>query len=132
MAWGNKAGDTPVSTGGALSFIGAEVVITGNVKAGGAMHIDGTVEGDIECGQITLGGSGSVKGNIVADRATIAGSVEGTVTAGDILAEKTARISGDLAYDNVSIENGARIDGRLTQRTTAQAGELKLVSAINE
>ncbi|MEY4501622.1 MAG: hypothetical protein RIS52_1512 [Pseudomonadota bacterium] len=136
MAWGSKAGETTVrssngSGAGALSFIGPEVTITGNVDATGSMHVDGSVQGDLTCSQITLGASGAVKGNITAERATLAGSVDGTVTAGELIIEKSARLSGDLSYDNVSIENGAKVDGRLTQRVAATS-ELKLVTAINE
>jgi cytoskeletal protein CcmA (bactofilin family) len=133
MAWGTKAGETPTrSGGGALSFIGDEVTITGNLDAAGDVHVDGTIQGDLTCGQLILGQSGVVKGNITAARATLAGSVEGTVTAGDLVVEKSARLSGDLSYDNVSIETGAKVDGRLTQRGTAATGELKLVTAIND
>jgi cytoskeletal protein CcmA (bactofilin family) len=132
MAWGNKTGDTPTrASGGALSFIGSEVTITGNLDAAGDVHIDGTVEGDVTCGLVILGASGNVKGNITAERASIAGSVNGTVTAGELLVEKTARLTGDLSYDNVSIETGAKVDGRLTQRVSPTS-ELKLVTAIND
>ncbi len=132
MAWGSKSGDAPArSGGGTLSFIGAEVTITGNLDASGDIHIDGTVQGDVTCGLCILGASGHVKGNITAERASIAGTVEGTVTAGELLVEKSARLTGDLSYDNVSIETGAKVDGRLTQRA-AQASELKLVTVVNE
>lgn len=120
------------STGSALSFIGSEVTITGNVNASGDIHVDGTIEGDLTCGQLILGGSGRVKGNITAQRATLGGTVEGSVNAGELLVERSAQLSGDLSYDSVSIETGAKVDGRLTQRTSAASNELKLVSAINE
>lgn len=141
MAWGTKTGgDAPVrtSSGNALSFIGNEVTITGNIDATGDMHIDGTVEGNVTCGQLILGSSGRVKGHITAQRATIGGTVEGTVTAGELLVERSAQLTGDLAYDSVSIETGAKVDGRLTQKSGSAAspanasGELKLVAAINE
>jgi cytoskeletal protein CcmA (bactofilin family) len=133
MAWGGKANEGPARpSGGALSFIGNEVTITGNLDAAGDIHVDGTVKGDISCGQLILGTNGSVTGNITAERATLAGSVEGTVTAGELIIEKAARLSGDLSYDNVSIENGAKVDGRLTQRSANSGGELKLVTAIND
>jgi cytoskeletal protein CcmA (bactofilin family) len=135
MAWGGKAGEAGArgGGGGALSFIGSEVTITGNVDAAGDMHIDGTVQGDVSCGQITLGTSGTVRGNITAERATLAGTVEGIVTAGDLIVEKSARLSGDLSYDSLSIEAGGKVDGRLTQRTSATGtGELKLVSVAQD
>jgi cytoskeletal protein CcmA (bactofilin family) len=136
MAWGNKVGESvsaPVSSGGnAMSFIGGEVVITGNVTGQGDLHIDGTVEGDVAGNTVILGPSGTIKGNLVADRANVGGAVEGTVNAATLVIERTARVSGDLTYQNVSIENGAQVEGRLTQRNNAgsNVGELKLVNAV--
>ena len=94
----------------------------------GDIHLDGDVQGDIACGSLTLGAQGCVKGNVSAQRATIAGAVEGTVVATELVIEKTARIQGDVAYESISIETGARVDGRLSQKGPP-AGELKLVSA---
>jgi cytoskeletal protein CcmA (bactofilin family) len=128
MAWGNKdSGSAPAAgrSGGALSFIGSEVVINGNVSGQGDLHIDGTIEGDVACKLLILGAVGTIKGNIHADRATIAGTVHGTTNVGELTVEKTARVSGDLCYNTVSIENGAQVDGRLSQRGGA---DLKLVA----
>jgi cytoskeletal protein CcmA (bactofilin family) len=136
MAWGNKAGEgvgAPVSSGSnAMSFIGGEVVITGNVTGQGDLHIDGTVEGDVSGNAVILGPSGTIKGNLVADRANVGGTVEGTVNAATLVIERTAKVKGDLTYQNVSIENGAQVEGRLTQRNNAGSGvgELKLVNAV--
>jgi cytoskeletal protein CcmA (bactofilin family) len=129
MAWGGKNGEAgPARGSGSLSFIGNEVTITGNVQASGDMHVDGTIDGDLACGTLTLGESGRVKGNISAERATLAGTVEGTVSAGELIVEKAARISGDVSYANISVEAGAKIDGRLSQRGATSSGDLKLVA----
>ncbi len=132
MAWGSKAGDGATAQrnggGGTLSFIGTEVTITGNISGNGDIHLDGTVDGDIRCRSLILGNAGHVRGNIEAEKATIAGTVEGTVGASTLTVEKSARISGDLAYESVSIETGAQVDGRVSHRHAADTG-LKLVSA---
>jgi cytoskeletal protein CcmA (bactofilin family) len=130
MAWGSKAGETPgtAARGGALSFIGAEVTITGNVSGNGDLHLDGTVEGDLACNSLILGPGGRIRGNISAATATLAGTIEGTVEARSVTVEKSARIAGDIAYESLSIENGAQVDGRLTQRGGGDAG-LKLVAS---
>ena len=131
MAWGNKSGEASPRSGGSMSFIGSEVSITGNISASGDIHLDGAVQGDISCGSLTVGASGQVKGNVLAQRATVAGAVEGSVVATELVVEKTAKISGDVSYESISIETGARVDGRLSQKA-AQSGELKLVSAGGE
>ena len=114
-----------------MSFIGGEVIINGNVSGQGDLHLDGTIEGDVGCKTLILGAAGRIKGNIIADRATIAGTVEGIVNATTLTVEKSARITGDLSYQALSIEPGAQVDGRLSQRGNA-TGELKLVSAVGD
>ncbi len=133
MAWG-KAGDISPKGGsaGSMSFIGNEVRIVGNISAGGVVHIDGTVDGDVSCAQVMLGASGTINGNITSDRATLAGTVKGSISAGELIVEKSAQLSGDLCYDTVTIENGAKVDGRLSLRETNVGGELKLVSVVND
>jgi cytoskeletal protein CcmA (bactofilin family) len=132
MAWGSKTGESGTGSstvsGNALSFVGREVSIHGNVTGQGDLHIDGAVDGDINCGVLIIGASGRVKGNVTAKRATIAGMIDGTVTAETLIVEKTATVTGDLSYNSVSIETGAQVDGRLTQRNPGQLGELKLVA----
>ncbi len=103
------------------------MTITGNISGKGDLHLDGSVEGDIHCASLILGSGGRIKGNINAETATLGGTVGGTVSARTLIVEKTARISGDLTYESVSIETGALVDGRLTQR--GGEGQLKLVSS---
>lgn len=131
MAWGSKSGDGASRTGGSMSFIGSELSITGNISGAGDVHLDGVVQGDVSCGTLTIGASGQVNGNVAAQRATVAGTIEGSVVATELVVEKSARISGDVSYESISIENGARVDGRLSQKA-APSGELKLVSAGGE
>lgn len=138
MAWGSKESGASTTAapgaakrgGGTLSYIGAEVTITGNISGGGDIHLDGTVDGDVGCNTLILGGGGRVRGNIVADKVTLGGSVDGTVSAATLTVEKSARISGDLSYDLISIENGAQVDGRMMRRNAARdTSGLTLVSS---
>jgi cytoskeletal protein CcmA (bactofilin family) len=129
MAWGSKSeGGAQAQAKGGMSFIGGEVTISGNVSGQGDLHLDGTIEGDLACNTLILGPGGRVKGNIQAAKATLAGAVDGTVDARDLVVEKSARVRGDLSYESVSIETGAQVDGRLTQRGGGDHG-LKLVMA---
>jgi cytoskeletal protein CcmA (bactofilin family) len=121
----------PVRTGanGNLSFLGADVTITGNIGGDGNLHIDGRVDGDVQCGALIVGNSGQVNGNITAEDAKIAGSVNGTVSAQTLTIEASARILGDLAYDSVSVETGAQVEGRVKRLTREDAGgALKLIA----
>lgn len=126
----NKNEQRPVarSGSGAMSFLGSEVTVTGNIGGQGNLHIDGRVDGDVNCASLIIGNAGQVNGNITADDAKIAGSVTGTVSAKVLTIEASARITGDLSYDSVSVETGAQVEGRVKRLTREDAGGLKLIA----
>jgi cytoskeletal protein CcmA (bactofilin family) len=98
---------------GMFSVIGADIVIVGNVSATNDLHIDGRVEGDITCASLIQGAESRIGGLITADTARLAGTVDGTVRVKNLTIDRTARINGDVEYDQITIETGGHIDGRL-------------------
>jgi cytoskeletal protein CcmA (bactofilin family) len=127
----NKNDQRPAvrSGSGTLSFLGSEVTITGNIGGQGNLHIDGRVDGDVNCASLIVGHSGQVNGNITADDAKIAGTVTGTVAAKVLTIEASARITGDLSYDSVSVETGAQVDGRVKRLSREEPAGLKLIAS---
>jgi cytoskeletal protein CcmA (bactofilin family) len=109
--------------GGGLSFIGPDVVVSGDVAAKSQIHIDGRVDGNVACDTLIQGGGGVIAGHIVADAAHLAGLVDGTVKARLVTLEATARVTGDVTYETLSIAAGAAIEGRLTRKEAAPAVE---------
>ena len=107
----------------ALSFIGAEVIISGDLATDAQIHVDGRIDGNVRCAQLGQGPDGIIAGNIFAEEARLAGRVEGTVSAGTLVVEASATILGDVAYDTISIEAGARIEGRLARRAALNAAD---------
>jgi cytoskeletal protein CcmA (bactofilin family) len=99
-----------------LSFIGAEVVVSGNIATDAQLHVDGRIDGDVKCAQLIQGVQGIIAGNIDAEEARLAGTIHGTVVARTLIVEASARILGDVAYETVSIDAGAQIEGRLARR----------------
>ena len=129
------ASASAAAASGTFSVIGADVVITGNVSATADLHLDGSVEGDIACAALVQGGSGRIKGNVVAETARLAGTLEGSIAARDLTVERTAHISGEIAYETITIATGGHVEGRFALRGgTVLAGEspLKLVSGPGE
>lgn len=120
---------TASRAGGNLSFIGGDVTVTGNIGGKGNLHVDGRIDGDVECASLILGASGQINGNVRAAEAKIAGSVNGTVAAEALTIDASARIDGDLSYDAVSIETGAQVEGRVKRLTRPDAGGLKLIAS---
>jgi len=96
-----------------FSVIGADLVITGNVRATADLHIEGRIEGDLDCGNLVVGAEAVIQGQVRADSARIAGRIEGTVSIRQLTVESGARITGDVEYETISLETGAHVDGRL-------------------
>lgn len=110
------------SGGGGLSFIGPDVVVSGDLTTESQIHIDGRIDGDVACATLIQGKGGTIAGNIVAESACIAGLVDGTVNARLVTLEPSARVTGDVTYETLSIAAGATIDGRLARREGAGTG----------
>lgn len=106
---------------GMFSVIGPDVVIAGNVTATADLHIDGRVEGDVNCGSLAQGSESQIFGSVTAESARLAGSIEGTVRVRQLTVERSARITGDVEYENITIENGGHIDGRMKHMSTVEA-----------
>lgn len=111
--FGAKA-EGSVRRSGALSVIGADVAVKGDVTTVSDLHIDGAIEGDVDCGALTQGASSRIRGVVKAKSARIAGTIEGSVAVAALIIERTARISGDVSYETLAIDAGATIDGRMT------------------
>jgi cytoskeletal protein CcmA (bactofilin family) len=100
-----------------LSFIGPEVLVSGDLATDAQLHVDGRIDGNVRCAQLVQGNAGIIAGDIHADEARIAGTIEGTVSVRTLFVEASARIMGDVAYETISIDAGAQIDGRLARRS---------------
>ena len=133
------------------TVIGASTVVNSNVTCGGNIEIRGSilgklivqgktviygsVEGDIETGELDIKNEGKVNGNIVcqndfvmaqnsnivgnvnAKNATIEAAIQGNVDVASVLRiGGSAIINGDIAAENLSVDGGAVINGRLTIR----------------
>jgi len=112
--------------GATFSVLGADTAIKGDLSASADLHIDGRVEGDITCAALVQGESSVITGAVTAESARLSGTVHGSITARELVILKSARIDGDVFYDALTIEQGARVDGRFSPRA---AGESHLVLA---
>ena len=120
------------SSGSTFSMLGGDTVITGNIEASVDLHVDGHVTGDIKCSSLVLGEGSEVTGAISAETVRIAGLVRGTIAARDVVILKTARIEGDVAYDALTIEQGARLEGKLTPNGGQMPPAIGLATPANE
>ncbi len=111
----------PASSSSTFSVIGSDVVIKGDVSATVDLHVDGRIEGDIQCASLVQGEGSHVEGAITAETARLAGSVSGSITARELVVLRTAKIQGDVHYDALTIEQGAEVEGRFAHRVPAKA-----------
>lgn len=113
-----------------FSLIGGDVTINGNLAASVDLHVDGVVEGDISCAALAQGPDSRIIGHVTAQSARLAGLVDGSITAGELVVESSARITGDVIYERITIEPGSRVDGRFRPKDSdAPATELKLIAS---
>lgn len=101
------------ATAATFSMLGADTVITGNIAATADLHIDGRVDGDIACHALVQGEDSEITGAIRAEAVRVAGFVQGMIVAREVVILRSARVAGDVCYDTLTIEQGARLDGRL-------------------
>jgi cytoskeletal protein CcmA (bactofilin family) len=112
-----------------FSLLGGDVFVRGDIEAGVDLHIDGRVDGNIECAGLVQGPDSRIKGHVVAKSACIAGTVEGSITTEELIVEGSARIIGDVSYLTISIATGGQIDGKLMHKEPGGQGDLKLVKS---
>ena len=97
------------------TYLGPTIALTGELRCGESLRIDGSVKGEVHCDQLlTIGEKGSVVASIEGDTVVIAGEVKGDITARrKITLESTARVTGDLTTPGIVIQEGARLEGRI-------------------
>jgi cytoskeletal protein CcmA (bactofilin family) len=97
------------------SVIGSATVVSGHVRGEGSLEILGRVEGDVTItGDVVVGPSGRVRGNVSAAELTVAGQVQGDLRGSEVvLVERGARVIGDIASPRIGIAPGALVRGHV-------------------
>ena len=116
------------------SVISSEVEIIGTVKTSGSIQIEGRVEGEVLSeGDVYIGKSGSLKGNLLVNSVSVAGTIQGNITAKDrIELKSTARLLGDIKAKRLAVEDGVTFVGKSEVNPTGQPIKLDAPSAPAE
>lgn len=96
------------------TLIGKETSFKGNLEApGGAVRIDGYFEGELHIGgDLIIGETGKVIGNLIAKNVVVAGEVNGSIESrGKLELAPTAKVVGDSKMVTLIIEDGAFLQG---------------------
>ena len=120
------AGDT--TKGSKMANIGKSISIKGDVLGEEDTVIEGRVEGCVELKNhhLTVGPNGDVQGQISAKQVTIVGRVAGNVVATErIELRDSGRLEGDMSCPRLMVQEGARINGKITMAPASGASVAK-------
>lgn len=106
------ASTKPASRVGA-SIICSDMEIKGSIKSDGAVQIDGRVDGDITAGDITIGSSGNIIGEIKAETLRVKGTIKGSIRARKVELETGASVTGDIFHAALIIQPDASFEGKV-------------------
>lgn len=98
------------------TIIGASSNFNGTLNSTGVIRIDGVFGGELNIdGNVIVGESGKINGNIKASRVTIAGTVEGNIyCSGTLELTSSGKLYGDIEVRTINIEDGAIFEGKCT------------------
>lgn len=96
-----------------VTIISEGVVIEGKLSSKGNVRIDGTINGNLNVsGNVTVGKSGLVTGEVNGQMIIHGGKIEGTLKATDkVVLEGTSILKGDIFTKILVVEEGAVFDG---------------------
>ncbi|MGD8810137.1 MAG: polymer-forming cytoskeletal protein [Gammaproteobacteria bacterium] len=92
------------------SIIASGLRVVGNVQSDGVVHIEGVVDGDIACTELTVGAAGRIDGQVEADAVQVFGRLNGTVRARSVTIAAGAVVSGEIIHETLTVEHGACTD----------------------
>jgi cytoskeletal protein CcmA (bactofilin family) len=95
------------------SIISEEVVLTGTIKTPGALHIEGTVNGDLEVASLTIGPTGTFEGNVNCNNLNIRGKFSGKSDCRELVVASSAVIDATITYNELTLQRGASLKGEL-------------------
>lgn len=101
---------------GNLSIIGNDLTIMGQglrIVTRGTLQVEGKVEGDVVGNEVIIGEKGHVTGVVSGQSVVVHGTVAGTVKGVHVALKSGARVDGDVLHHQLSVEQGAHLDGRV-------------------
>lgn len=97
------------------AWIGASLVIKGDLTSSEDMTLAGRVEGDVSVREHTLviAPRARVQGNITARAVAVHGEVVGTIRADRVEVGSSGSVEGDITAPKLVIDEGAALNGRV-------------------
>lgn len=98
------------------AWIGASIVIKGDLISSENLTIAGQVEGDVTVKEhsLVIAPQGAVRGNIHAGAVVVQGKVIGNITsAGRVDVGETGTVDGEITAPRMAVSEGASLNGRV-------------------
>lgn len=107
--------------------IGADTVLTGDVRGARRVEVYGTIEGSIAAGEVAVRQGGVVKGGVIADTSTVEGELSGDVRIRELISIKSSgAVAGKVKYGRLAMEEGAELAASVRNMPPSIGGDLDL------
>ena len=104
------------------AWIGASIVIKGDLISSEDLTIAGQVEGDVTVREhsLVIAPQARIRGNVIARAVVVNGKVLGTITsAGRVEVGETGSVEGEISAARIAVTEGAALRGTLRMATPA-------------
>jgi cytoskeletal protein CcmA (bactofilin family) len=96
-----------------INIIGSETEITGQIVTKGDIRIDGKLKGNLKSeGRVVIGETGTINGEIECGNIEVYGSIFGKLTVRELtMLKSSAKIEADIITKKLGVEPGAIFTG---------------------
>jgi cytoskeletal protein CcmA (bactofilin family) len=96
-----------------VSVISRALKITGQLESSEDIQIEGEVNGDVRAAVVRVGAGAKVNGTVSGEEVELSGTIEGKIEARKVVLTSSAHMEGDITHQDIAIQSGAYIAGRL-------------------
>ncbi len=116
-----------MNTTKAPAVIGADLVITGEVRNGGSVEVLGRIDGSLAAEHVIVHRGGQIFGALNAGSAEVDGVVQGQLLVRRLLQiGSSGQINGDVRYGQIAMQSGAELSADVRNVPPGIAGDLQL------
>lgn len=103
----------PAQSGARDSVLASDLLVEGDVVSKGPVQVHGKIMGRVHAPDVVVASPGIIEGSVVALELTVQGAVSGDIAAKRVSFAASAVVLADVTHEQIAIESGARIEGRL-------------------
>jgi cytoskeletal protein CcmA (bactofilin family) len=118
-------GDVPPPPSTQKTVISLGTVIKGDIVSNDPLHTEGQIEGSLTVkNAVTVGKSGTIKANVIANSLQIHGKIIGDIVAAEkVSIERSGSVEGNIRSPKLMISEGAHFKGNIDMsHKTAESG----------